>query len=266
MRVSPKFSLSRLTHEPGAAAPTAERLAWPAVEAHLASDCRVILPMGSQEQHGRHLPLAVDWMIPYALAKFVSARTGVPCFSPLCYGMSCIHSAFPGTISLRPETLMAVCRDVFEELHRQGLRRVLVINGHGGNINAINSALATLVKEYADLRVAVHNWWTIPPVGEICLRAFGDLDSHAGPAETSVMLHLFPEAVEMDRATNHQSELLPYYPSPEAIRSLCPDGVMQNRAADADAGIGAKLVSASVAFFAEVVERFRVGQDASTVP
>ena len=74
------------------------------------------------------------------------------------------HSAFPGTVPLKPGTLTAVYTDIMEELHAQGFRRMLVLNGHGGNTNALTAALSVLVRKMDDLRIKVHHWWMIPPV------------------------------------------------------------------------------------------------------
>ncbi len=226
----------------------AESVAWPAVESYLERDDRVIIPVGSQEQHGRHLPLGVDWMIPYALGRLVAERTRVLCVSPVCYGMSWLHSGFAGTVALKLATLSAIYVDIVEELYAQGFRRMLILNGHGGNTNALNAALSQLVRGMDDLRVKVYQWWTIPAVQGICLEAFGALDSHAGPAETSVMLHLFPGAVRMEAAADNSSELLPHFPNPRQIRDVYPDGVMQNNATQADAAAGERIVAAAASF------------------
>ncbi|MDJ0850748.1 MAG: creatininase family protein [Myxococcota bacterium] len=229
---------------------SAETLSWDGAEAYLAEDDRIILPVGAQEQHGRHLPLAVDWLIPWALGRFTAAETGVFCSSPLCYGMSWLHSGFPGTVFLKPTTLIAVYTEVLLGLHRQGFRRILLLNGHGGNGNALNAALGEVVQEAEDLRVKVEEWWRIPPVVEISEKRFGQIDSHAGPAESSVMLELFPESVDMARASDDRSELLPSFPSPARIRRLYPDGVMQSDATRASVEAGREIIAACLAYFA----------------
>lgn len=227
-----------------------ERSAWPAVEEYLRRDNRVIVPIGSQEQHGRHLPLGTDWMIPFALGQRVARETGVFCTSPVCFGMSWLHSGFPGTIAVRPTTLISVYTDIIDALVAQGFGRIMILNGHGGNGNALNAALSEVVRRMGSLRIKVHEWWRTPPVEDICVRDFACLESHAGPAETSVMLHLFKDAVDMEAATDHSSELLPFFPNPKLIRELCPDGVMQTPATRGNAATGAEIVAASVAFLA----------------
>ncbi len=215
---------------------------WSEIEDYLRVDDRLILPVGSQEQHGRHLPIGVDWFIPSELGRLVSKQTGVPVYSPICYGMAWLHSAYPGTVALQPTTLMAVYKDILEQIITHGFKRILLLNGHGGNSNILNSALSEIVRHSPELQVKVFQWWTMESVIQICMERFGEIDSHAGPAETSVMLHFAPASVDMDSATDQRSELLPYFPNPEAIRKLYPDGVMQNRASLADATIGREIV------------------------
>ncbi len=229
---------------------SAESTSWSTVEEYLKRDDRVILPVGSQEQHGRHMPLGVDWMIPHALGHRVSAATGVLCLSPVCYGMAWLHSGFPGTVALKVTTLIAVYTDILEELYAQGFRRVLLLNGHGGNGNAIIGALSGLVRKFEDLRVKVREWWRLPAIEELCIRELGACDSHAGPAETSVMLHLFSAAVDMSAASDNASEILPFFANPGQIRELYPDGVMQNNATRANAAAGKKIVDLCVGVLA----------------
>src|SRR5438552_13794545 len=97
-----------------------EEIGWVDLETYLRRDDRAILPVGSCEQHGRHLSFATDYLIPTEIAMRVSARTGVPVTPTLCFGMSVHHMEFPGTLSLSPDTFMAVIRDLVESLYRHG--------------------------------------------------------------------------------------------------------------------------------------------------
>ena len=105
-------------------------MGWPDVAAYLESDDRIILPIGSTEQHGRHLPLSTDILVPTELARHLGERTGVLVAPPLPYGMSLHHLGFPGSLSLRPETLAHVLEDLLRSLYCHGFRRVFVLNGH----------------------------------------------------------------------------------------------------------------------------------------
>ena len=109
-------------------------MSWEEVKEYLARDDRVILPLGSTEEHGRHLGLGTDSIEAEAIARGAGEATGVIVAPTLNYGMALMQMAFPGTIALRPTTLIAVLDDVFRSLYRHGFRRVLIVNGHGGNV------------------------------------------------------------------------------------------------------------------------------------
>ena len=110
-----------------------EELNWKAIEGLTKSMKMVIIPIGACEQHAPHLPLAVDTIDCYEIAKRVSARTGVPVIPHITYGCSQSHGDFPGTLSLRPETRMRMICDIVEWLYRSGIRKILLLNGHMWN-------------------------------------------------------------------------------------------------------------------------------------
>jgi creatinine amidohydrolase len=134
---------------------------WMQVEALLArGEDRAVLPLGSIEQHA-YLSLAVDALLAEAVAVDAAAPLGVPVFPAQAYGYTPTYMAYPGTMTLRLETLVAVIGDLFESLHRHGFRRVVVVNGHGGNIGA-SSVLQQLMARLEGLHVRWHNWWAAP--------------------------------------------------------------------------------------------------------
>jgi creatinine amidohydrolase len=133
---------------------------WMQAEAALAREDRCVLPIGSVEQHG-YLSLATDAILAERVSVEAAEPLGVPVFPVLSYGFTPTFTAFPGTVSLRLETLLAVLRDVLTGLHRQGFRRILVVNGHGGNAPAMG-LLAALMSEHPLLQVKFHSWWNAP--------------------------------------------------------------------------------------------------------
>jgi creatinine amidohydrolase len=139
-------------------------LNWMDVEEYLKHDDRIILVTGSCEQHG-YLSLTTDVREPMAIATAAAERENVLVAPPLNYGVSPYFSAFPGTISLTVETFNRVVCEVVTELHRQGFKRVLVLNGHGGN-SGMEAALRELVNKLPGLRIVTHNWWKGPAAAQ----------------------------------------------------------------------------------------------------
>ncbi len=177
-----------------------QEIGWVDVEAYLKKDDRAIVPVGSCEQHGRHLSFATDYLVPMEIGRRVSALTRVPVTPPLCFGMSVHHMEFPGTISLSPDTFVAVVRDILQSLYRHGFRRIMLINGHGGNVNPLGTALAPLLDQHRDLRVKIGNWWVSPEAEQVMKDLWGAPDHHATAAETSAIMAIQPSIPKMARA------------------------------------------------------------------
>ena len=133
---------------------------WMQVEAYLAADDRCVLPIGSTEQHAQ-LSLCVDAILAERVAVDAAEPLGVPVYPAMPFGLAPYFLAFPGTISLQVETLLAVVRDLVASVHRAGFRRVLIVNGHGGNMPV--SALAQeLMAGRPSLSLKFHSWWNAP--------------------------------------------------------------------------------------------------------
>ncbi|HVJ55590.1 MAG TPA: creatininase family protein [Aliidongia sp.] len=135
-------------------------MTWFQVEEYLKHDDRAVLPVGSTEQHG-FLSLSVDAILPERVARDAAEPLGVPVFPVLAYGITPYFKAFPGTISLRVETLLALVRDVLDGLGQQGFRRILIVNGHGGN-NPVQSLASEWMADNPGTSVRFHNWWNAP--------------------------------------------------------------------------------------------------------
>ena len=133
---------------------------WMQVESYLRGDDRCILPIGSTEQHAQ-LSLCVDAILAERVSVEAAEPLGVPVYPVMPFGLAPYFLGFPGTISLRVETLLAVVRDAIASVHRAGFRRVLIVNGHGGNA-PVGALAQELMAEYPDLSVKFHNWWSAP--------------------------------------------------------------------------------------------------------
>ena len=175
----------------------------------------LVVPLGSVEQHGHHLPLGTDTAVACATAgAAVSSLDGALLAPALAYGASGEHEGFPGTVSIGTEALTGL----LVEYGRSACRwagRVLVVNGHGGNLDALRSAVPLLRAEGRDVA-----WFPCGVAGG---------DAHAGRTETSLMLHVEPEGVLGERAMAGDAtpiaDLLPRLRA-EGVRAVSPTGVL----------------------------------------
>lgn len=160
----------------------------------------VILPVGATEQHGPHLPLGVDTLSAEAVAHATSALAGIPVLPALAYGCSLGHSSkWPGTLSLRPETLSRIVLEIAEWLIAAGFDRLLLLNGHVTNWAPLRCGLENIRHTYPQMRVALRSLWDLSE--EAHRRYHADAANfHANCAETSLMLALRPELVKLERA------------------------------------------------------------------
>ncbi|MEX0340112.1 MAG: creatininase family protein [Arenibacterium sp.] len=133
---------------------------WRDVEAAAARDPRCVLPIGSTEQHAQ-LSLCVDMILAEKVASDAAEPLGIPVFPVMPYGLAPYFNAYPGTVSLRVETLMAVVRDIIASLCRSGFQKILIVNGHGGN-NPVGALAQELMAEDGGISVKFHNWWNAP--------------------------------------------------------------------------------------------------------
>ncbi len=145
-----------------------EELNWMDVESYLEKDDRLIIVLGATEQHA-YLSLLTDIKIPLALADAASQRSGVLVAPPLNFGNSAYFLGYPGTISFRLSTLMDAVEDIIRSVYGQGFRRILILNGHGGN-SGVQARLNELVNEFSDLKLNWYSWWQSHGVEAITLR------------------------------------------------------------------------------------------------
>jgi creatinine amidohydrolase len=226
----------------------------PDVERYLEADDRLLLPAGSVEQHGPAVATGIDYIIATAVAEAAGERLGVYAAPPLCYGMSLHHAAFAGTASLKPSTYLAVVADLLTFFVRHGFRRVVVVNGHGGNVPSLKAAAAEVAYENEGARITIRNWYDPPEVERLIDEYFGAGEgSHATPSETSILMHLRPELVgDVARVKPTKAGLITWQPGPADLREHYPEGNIGSDPARASAEIGAVLFEAAVEGVIEV--------------
>ncbi|MHB8194314.1 MAG: creatininase family protein [Bellilinea sp.] len=174
----------------------------------------VILPCGSMEQHGPHLPNGMDTQVATKVAELVcqNADNKMDCLllPPVPYGQSPEHMDFPGTISFSAETYITLLKEICGSVARHGFKKMYIINGHGGNISAIGAA-AFDIRDQFNLTIFMFNVWAV--ISDIALKhtkreAPHQIDAHGGEIETSLMLHLTPKNVHMEWSVDEENPRL----------------------------------------------------------
>ena len=135
---------------------------WMQVEARAAVDDRCVIPLGSTEQHA-YLSLATDTILASRVAEEAAAPLGVPVFPALPYGMVSTFLAYPGTVSLKLSTYLALVGDLLDSVYRSGFRRIVLVNGHGGN-SPVTPLIGEWLADHTDAQVKLHDWWRAPQV------------------------------------------------------------------------------------------------------
>jgi creatinine amidohydrolase len=193
---------------------------WMQVEDYLRRDDRCVLPLGSTEQHG-YLSLSVDSILSERVATEAAEPMGVPVFPVLAYGITPYFKAYPGTLTLRVETYLAVMRDLLDGLAHAGFRRILLCNGHGGNVPAAGLAVEWIA-DHPDCRVRFHNWYNAPRTWAK-VQEIDRVGSHASWMESFPWTRLGNITVPSSSKPMTDLDTLRLLP-PKAVRALLGDG------------------------------------------
>lgn len=176
------------------------RFTWEEMNQVISEKRVAILPTGSTEQHGRHLPLDVDQFLCESVCLEAGRRApkSIVVLPVVSYGLNLHHIDFPGTIHIEPETFISFCLNITKSLAYHGFEKILIINGHGSNTPLIDIVARKTVLETHSLCAAL-NYFSL---SEQAFESVRDTETiaHADELETSLYLHLAPERVHMDRA------------------------------------------------------------------
>jgi creatinine amidohydrolase len=189
---------------------------WMMVEEYLGRDDRAVLPLGCTEQHA-YLSLSTDSILAERLAVEAAEPLGVPVFPVLAYGITPYFRAFPGTITLRVETYMSVVGDILDAMAEHGFKRILIVNGHGGN-TPVQGFVGEWMGDHSGVRIKFHNWWNAPKVWAQ-VQAIDPVASHASWMENFPWTRL--AKVKMP---SHQKPMS----DPEELRRLDPKSVREH--------------------------------------
>ncbi len=221
-------------------------------EARAREDPLVVLPVGALEAHGPHLPLGADLLQAESAAEALARRVGAVVVPGLPFGVCVNASRFPGTISVRPETLAAVVEEVLTGLARGGVRRLLVLSGHGEPAHMAALRLGAERAEAAapSLRVVVVSEYDV--VYELRGREAPPTDGHAGLLETSMLLHVAPERVGSARPAGRRPA--PRHRVGPPSPSEWPESV-DGDPREASAALGARVEAHVIDRLVEIVAR-----------
>ena len=189
------------------------RLTWPQMNEAIAQEKVVILPTGSTEQHGHHLPLDTDVFLCESVCLEVGRRAPdrVLVLPPIAYGLNLHHIDFPGTIHIEPETFIAFCLNITKSVAYHGFKKILLVNGHGSNAPLVDLIARKTILATESLCFATSYW-------NLAMAAFSEVKetevmAHADEFETSLYLHLAADRVQMDLAAADNDRMGKYVSS-----------------------------------------------------
>ena len=227
---------------------------WLEVETYLQRSQGLILPIGSTEQHGPTGLIGTDAICAEAIAKGVGEATQALVAPTINVGMALHHTAFPGSISLRPSTLILVIRDYLVSLTRAGFTKFFFINGHGGNMATLKAAFSEVYEVLTDLNLPnsdcvqcqLANWFMCGSVYQLAKDLYGSQEgSHATPSEVALTQYVYPDAIKQAPLSAEVASGHPIYGAID-FRRQYPDGRMGSNPALATPEHGRQFYEAAV--------------------
>ncbi len=241
---------------------------WPEVEAYLKASNGIIIPIGSTEQHGPTGFVGTDALCPELIARGIGERLDAMVAPTISVGMAQHHLGFPGSITLRPSTLMAVIQDIVNSLARHGFDRFFFLNGHGGNIATATAAFSEIYAESSlgtaghnrpSLRCRLQNWWDCDGVKKISTETFGDAEgSHATCSEVSLTYYGYPDEGARVRRARLAPRIAPDGPIYDAddYRRRFADGRIGSDPSLATVEIGQRLYEVAIQEISDIYQDF----------
>lgn len=235
---------------------------WAEIEDFLTRSKTVVVPIGSNEQHGPTGLLGTDWMCPQIIAYEAQKTAEILVAPTFNIGMAQHHLGFPGSISLRPSTFMLAIGDWVRSLAGAGFEKIYFLNGHGGNASTIDAAFSEIYAEASfagrprGFSLKMKNWWDLRGVMGLANRQFPTgHGSHATPSEIAVTQWAYPEAI---KTANYAPQIAGTGPIREALdfRARYPDGRMGSDPAQASPEKGGELVATAAAALIEDLAAF----------
>ena len=227
---------------------------WSEVEAYLNQSQSIILPIGSTEQHGPTGLIGTDAICAEAISKGAGETVQALVGPTINVGMALHHTDFPGTISLRPTTMIQVIRDYIVCLTKSGFTKFFFINGHGGNISTLKAAFSETYAHLADFNIAnadqvkckIGNWFMCSSVYKLAKELYGHQEGcHATPSEVALTQYIYPEAIKQATLSENVASGYSIYSATD-FRRRYPDGRMGSNPALATPEHGKQFYSLAV--------------------
>lgn len=242
---------------------------WPDIERYLERHRSLIVPIGSMEQHGPSGLIGTDSICPTVIAESLAAEDPDILVGPT-FNVGCAqhHLGFPGSMTLRPSTMIAALADWCTSLRRHGFERIYWLNGHGGNCATIAAAFAEIYAERSlaardnappALRMRQRNWWEFPEVMACCRRLHPQHDgSHATASEIAVTWAAYPSQA---RSVTFEPRVAPVGAFTDAAdyRARFPDGRIGSDPSQASAAAGEEIIRVAAQALRQDFEAFRSG-------
>lgn len=245
-----------------------QNMTWEEVADAVKETQTILIPIGSTENGGPHLPLSNETEVAFEIARRAGLALGSFVAPPIYFGVSEQHMDFPGTISIKNQTLVNLLLDICESFQRHGLRNMILVNGHSGNAPALQM-VASELRQSKGVIAAVAQWFTMIPGGEI--KKIVERVYHAGEAETSIMLAVNKDAVRPGKLVSELPEIkskflgFDFYASgpkaifPYQIKEVTNSGVIGD-ATKASLAKGEQLLQLAVKYLVELVRDIESGK------
>ena len=238
---------------------------WPEIETYLTKSKGIVIPIGSVEQHGPTGLIGTDAICPEVIAATAAEQAGFLVGPTFSVGCAQHHLAFPGSMTLRPSTMIAVVLDWVNSLARHGFQRLYFLNGHGGNIATLEAGFAEVYAQSSfqsrqgggtPVVCRLQNWWELDGVPDLCASLYGAADGdHATASEVAVTYAAYPDHIKQAKL---DPEIAPTGDFTDAAdyRARFPDGRIGSNPGLANAEDGRRLVSAATTALIKDVTAF----------
>jgi len=230
------------------------RMTWPQVEDYLKSNTGILIPIGSTEQHGPTGLMGTDALCPEIIAAEAEACGDILVGPTFSVGCAQHHMAFPGSMTLRPSTMIACLLDWVNSLHKHGFQKIYFLNGHGGNGPTMDAAFSEIYAQKSlgpvpsnrrPIRCHRQNWWELDGIFKLCKELFPvGHGSHATPSEIAVTYYAYPQCAQSQELDPRIAPSGPILDA-EDYRARYPDGRIGSDPSLATIELGEKIVKAT---------------------